>query len=146
MILDSILSINKRNLDVISVFNPRKHFPLVDDKIRTKGILQEAGVPFPETIAVVKNFFEIENVFQILNEKESFVVKPARGRAGGGILLVERDDNDSWKTPSGRKINKEDMRTHFGDILFGVYSFGKMDDSVLIEKRVNPDDFMLTRY
>ncbi len=146
MTLDSILSINKRNLDVISVFNPRKHFPLVDDKIRTKDILKKTGVPYPETIAVVKNFFEIENVFKILNKIESFVVKPARGRAGGGILLVERDEEGSWKTPSGREIGKDDMKTHFGDILFGVYSFGRMDDSVLIEKRVIPDDFMFNIY
>lgn len=146
MSLDSILSINKRNLDVISKFNPRKHFPLVDDKIRTKVILESAGVPHPKTIAVVKNFFEIEDIFKILIEKVSFVVKPARGRAGGGILLVERDENGSWKTPSGRDIGKEDMKTHFGDILFGVYSFGRMDDSVLIEKRVIPDDFMFTIY
>ena len=63
MTLDSILSINKRNLDVISVYNPRKYFPLVDDKIRTKDILKTAGIPYPETITVIKNFFEIENSF-----------------------------------------------------------------------------------
>ncbi len=146
MNLDSILSINKRNLDVISVYNPRKFFPLVDDKIRTKDILETAGVPYPSTIAVVQNFFEIEDIFKILLEKESFVVKPARGRAGGGILLVEKDINNNWKTPSGRNISREDMKTHFGDILFGVYSFGRMDDRVLIEKRVIPDDFMLNIY
>jgi alpha-L-glutamate ligase-like protein len=146
MTLDSILSINKRNLDVISVFNPRKYFPLVDDKIRTKGILETAGVPYPETIAVVKNFFEIENALKIMMKTKDFVVKPARGKAGGGILLVEEDENNVWKTPSGRPVGKEEMKTHFGDILFGVYSFGRMDDSVLIEKRVIPDDFMLNIY
>ncbi|MCK5200697.1 MAG: hypothetical protein KAR21_20220, partial [Spirochaetales bacterium] len=103
--LDSILSINKRNLDVISVYNPRSAFPLVDDKIRTKEILKPMGVPFPETIAVVRNFFEIEDIFKLLEGWDSFVVKPARGRAGGGILLVEQDDAGSWKTPSGRRVN-----------------------------------------
>lgn len=146
MTLDSILSINKRNLDVISVYNPRNYFPLVDDKIRTKEILKSAGVPYPETIAVIKNFFEIEETLKTLMEKKDFVVKPARGRAGGGILLVERDKNNFWQTPSGRHVGKEEMKTHFGDILFGVYSFGRMDDSVLIETRVIPDDFMLNIY
>ena len=146
MNINSILSINKRNLDVISVFNPRKYFPFVDDKILTKDILEAAEVPYPETIAVVQNFFEIEDTFITLLEKESFVVKPARGRAGGGILLIEKDLKGNWKTPSGRNISKEDMKTHFGDILFGVYSFGRMDDRVLIEKKVIPDDFMFNIY
>lgn len=146
MNLDSILSINKRNLDVISVYNPRKAFPLVDDKIRTKKILSSADVPFPETIAIVQNFFEIEDILKILIKKDNFVVKPARGRAGGGILLVEKDGDEVWRTPSGRKVDKEDMKTHFGDILFGVYSFGRMDDRVLIEKRVIPDDIMMKIY
>lgn len=143
---DSILSINKRNLDVISVYNPRSAFPLVDDKIRTKEILKTVGVPFPETIALVQNFFEIEDVLKVMKDWDSFVVKPARGRAGGGILLVEQDGQGSWKTPSGRGVDREDMKTHFGDILFGVYSFGRMDDRVLIEKRVIPDDIMMKIY
>ncbi|MDA3940407.1 MAG: alpha-L-glutamate ligase-like protein [Spirochaetia bacterium] len=146
MNLDSILSINKRNLDVISVYNPRKSFPLVDDKIRTKVILETVNVPFPETIAVVQNFFEIEDVFKALMGKADFVVKPARGRAGGGILLVEKNGDETWRTPSGRSVDKDDMKTHFGDILFGVYSFGRMDDRVLIEKKVIPDDFMYNIY
>jgi len=146
MSLNSILSINKRNLDVISVYNPRKAFPLVDDKIKTKDILSAASVPFPETIAVIQNFFEIEGIFKLLIEKDTFVVKPARGRAGGGILLVEKDTNKMWKTPSGRLVGREEMETHFGDILFGVYSFGRMDDRVLIEKRVIPDKFMFDIY
>jgi alpha-L-glutamate ligase-like protein len=144
--LDSILSINKRNLDVISIFNPRRFFPLVDNKVRTKEILESSNVPFPKTIAVIRNFFEIESTISVLKTWKSFVVKPGRGRAGGGILLVEKSEDNIWRTPSGRILTEEDLKIHFGDILFGVYSFGRMDDSVLIEERIIPDNFMFNIY
>ncbi len=136
--LDSIIGLNKRNLDIISVHNKRAHFPIVDDKIKTKEYLKKGNIPYPETICVIHNFFEMETSLELLLSLETFVVKPSRGRAGGGILLLEKSDSDSWKTPSGRGISREDLLKHFGDILFGVYSFGLSGDSVLVEKRVYP--------
>lgn len=144
--LDYILGINQRNLDVIHIYNPRKYFPLVDDKIRTKEILKKANVPFPETITTMKSFFEIDAVFAILEKEKEFVIKPARGRAGGGILLVEKIGSKHWKTPSGKNLDSDDLKKHFGDILFGVYSFGRMDDRILIERRVNAHSSMLDIY
>ena len=136
--LDSIIGLNKRNLDIISVHNKRANFPIVDDKIKTKEYLKKGDIPYPETICVIHNFFEIETSLELLLSLETFVVKPSRGRAGGGILLLEKSDSESWKTPSGRSVNREDLLKHFGDILFGVYSFGLSGDSVLVERRVYP--------
>lgn len=136
--LESIIGINKRNLDIISVHNKREYFPIVDDKIQTKEYLEKGPVPHPETVCIIHNFFEMEASMELLLSLDTFVVKPSRGRAGGGILLLEKKDAENWNTPSGRTVSREDLLKHFGDILFGVYSFGLSGDSVLVEKRVFP--------
>ncbi|MDA3809275.1 MAG: hypothetical protein PF518_02980 [Spirochaetaceae bacterium] len=136
--LESITSLNKRNLDVISRYNKRTYFPIVDNKITTKEYLQKGNIPFPGTITIISNFFEIEKSLQILAPLDTFVVKPSKGRAGGGILLLEKKGENDWQTPSGRPFSRDELVKHFEDILFGVYSFGMLGDSVLIEKRVNP--------
>jgi len=144
--LQSLLGINQRNLDYISAFNPRSAFPLVDDKIRTKEILTAAGVPVPRSLMVVDSFFEIENVLRFLQSLRTFVIKPARGRAGGGVLLAEKRPEGGWRTPTGRKLAEDDLNRQFGDILFGVYSFGRMGDRALVEDRVTPARFLTEIY
>lgn len=144
--LGSILGINRRNLDFIQPHNPRSAFPLVDDKTKTKKILSESGIPVPRTLAVVDSLVRIPSVIDGLMDEDAFVVKPARGRAGGGVLLVERKPNGSWQTPSGREITTEGLRRHLADILFGVYSFGRMGDSALVEERVVPHEFFKRIY
>jgi len=144
--LPDILGLNRRNLDLISVYNPRHGFPLVDDKVKTKEILQKVGVPFPKTLRVVSNFLEIEQALKGLRSEQTFVVKPARGRAGGGIMLLEKAEGSGWKLPSGHPVIEEDLRKHLGDILFGVYSFGRMDDTALIEQKVVQHSFFEAIY
>ncbi len=145
--LEDVLGINRRNLELISTYNPRSAYPLVDDKLKTKEILSKVEVPFPETLHVVGNFLELDSSIQLMKETQSFVIKPARGRAGGGILLAEQQEAGStWRSPSGKTISEEDLRKHLGDILFGVYSFGRTDDRALVEKRVVQHDFFDSIY
>ena len=144
--LSSILGINRRNLEYIQPNNPRSAFPLVDDKILTKRILVEVNIPVPETLAIIDNLFDIQQVIVKLSGKDAFVVKPARGRAGGGVLLTESVAEGLWRTPSGRKLSSEDLRRHIADILFGVYSFGRMGDSALVERKIVPHDFFRLIY
>ena len=144
--LGDIMGINRRNLDLIRSRNPRASFPLVDDKIRTKELLAGVGVPCPRTLRIVDNFLAVDRAISALAREPSFVVKPARGRGGGGVLLVRRLDDGSWATPSGRPVALDDLRKHFGDILFGVYSFGAMDDRALVEKRIEPHDMFVAMY
>lgn len=144
--IPGVLGINRRNLDLINEHNPRAHFPLVDDKTKTKELLSRIGVPTPGTIRIVKAFPEIETTIRALDDFETFVIKPARGRAGGGVLLAERTAPLLWKTPSGRKIDSDELRHHLGDILFGVYSFGRTNDVAMIEQRVVSHEFLSRIY
>ena len=138
--LGAIMGINRRNLEMIYPHNPRSGFPAVDNKVRTKELLSGAGVPVPRTIAVVSGFLQARRTVEDLRGEPTFVVKPARGRGGGGVLILERSPA-GWRTPSGREIRDAELLQHFGDILFGVYSFGRADDAALVEQRVTPHPF-----
>ena len=77
-----MLGINARNLLYVHGLNQRRHFPLADDKIKTKARLLSAGVPVPETLAVFSNVSEVMQARELLAEAGEFVIKPARGRRG----------------------------------------------------------------
>jgi alpha-L-glutamate ligase-like protein len=138
--LSRIMGINRRNLEMIYPYNPRSGFPAVDDKVRTKELLAGAGVPVPRTLAVISGFLQARGAVASLRVEPTFVVKPARGRGGGGVLILERAE-EGWRTPSGRHVDDFELLQHFGDILFGVYSFGRTDDAALVEQRVKPHEF-----
>jgi len=144
--LGHILGINRRNLQLIYRHNPRSGFPVVDDKVKTKEVLSQAGVPVPRTIRVIDSFLAARRSLAELAREPTFVVKPARGHAGGGVLIVASDPAGGWRTPSGRRLDAGEMLQHLGDILFGVYSLGRTDDRALVEERVNPHPFFREIY
>ncbi len=132
-----ILGINARNLLYVHRLNPRRHFPLADDKVRTKSALQAAGVPVPETLAIFSNLLEVSAAQAALREAEEFVIKPASGRQGGGIVIVAGHDGTHFRRAGGAALPWEDLRRAMGDILFGVHSVGQAD-RVLVERRIRP--------
>lgn len=130
-----VLGLNARNLLYVHGLNARRYFPLADDKIRTKAVLQSAGVPVPETLAVLSNFSDVMRARELLSKAGDFVIKPAKGRQGGGILIITGRDDDRFIGSHGAPFTWEDLRRAMGDILFGVHSFGR-DDRVLVERRI----------
>ncbi|MGB5514558.1 MAG: sugar-transfer associated ATP-grasp domain-containing protein, partial [Thermoanaerobaculia bacterium] len=48
-----VLGINRRNSAYVRLWNPRRLYPLVDDKLRTKELAIASGMPVPELYAVV---------------------------------------------------------------------------------------------
>ncbi len=144
--LSQIMGINRRNLEMIYRHNPRSGFPVVDDKILTKQTLSRAGVPVPRTLWIVDSFLGARQAVEELQQQASFVVKPARGSGGGGVLIAESLPGSGWRTPSGRRLDREHLLQHLGDILFGVYSLGRADDRALVEQRVVPHPFFREIY
>jgi len=130
-----VLGLNARNLLYVHGLNPRRHFPLADDKVLTKDALRSAGVPTPETLVVLSNLAEVSHARARLEEAGEFVVKPARGRQGSGIVVVAGREGERFRRLGGAAISWEDLRRAMGDILFGVHSFGR-SDRVLVERRV----------
>lgn len=128
------LGINRRNLSLIYPLNPRKHFKLADDKVLTKEILEKAGVPVAASMGVIERVGDISNSWSALARK-SCAIKPAKGRGGGGILVLDYCDGAWFK--GSREVSEEEIHRHMANIIFGVYSFGS-GDKVLIEEKIVP--------
>lgn len=137
----SIVGINRRNIEYVYPNNPREYFPLANDKVLSKTVLEENGVPVPKTYAVINNLWEIDEKINMVSQYQSIVIKPANGRGGGGILILKRNNNSEWATPSGETVNKQKLSYHIATILYGVYSMAEKDKAI-IEYCLTPHNFL----
>lgn len=134
-----IMGLNERNADFILPYNPRRNYPQVDNKRRTKELAMAAGIPVPELYAVIEIVHEIERLGELLGEYEDFVVKPAHGCGGEGILIVTGRHGGKYRMADGSLADDEGLGHHIANILSGMYSLGGIPDSALIEYRVKFD-------
>lgn len=134
-----VMGLNERNADFILPYNPRRNFPLVDNKLLTKELAIRAGVPVPPLYGVVEIIHEIEHLGTMLGEYEDFVIKPAHGAGGEGILIVTGRQNKRYRKANGASADGEELGHHVSNILGGMYSLGGLPDKALIEYRVKFD-------
>ena len=134
-----ILGINARNARYILPNNARKDYPAVDDKLLTKQIAAEAGLAVPELYGVIRSNHEIKRLPQILEGLDDFVIKPAQGSGGDGILVVASHSGDRFRLVSGELMTLDEIGYHVHMILAGIYSLGGQPDKTLIEYRVQFD-------
>lgn len=134
-----ILGMNKRNIQYISQYNSRKNFPLVDDKLKTKIITQKVGIAVPDMIGTIEYQYEIKEIGKKLEGVTGFVIKPAQGSAGKGILVIINRDGDEFIKPNGDRVTFRDIKRHISNILSGLYSLGGKYDVAMIEALVEFD-------
>jgi alpha-L-glutamate ligase-like protein len=133
--LGQVLSMNERNLHYVYPHNHRSDFPVADNKLLTKEIVEKLNVPIPQTYFAYSYFYEIRNLKADLEQHTDFVIKPASGSGGGGIVVIAGKRGEKWVSVGGTQYTLEDIRKHISDIIFGVYSFG-LQDQAIIESRV----------
>jgi alpha-L-glutamate ligase-like protein len=131
-----ILGMNRRNAACILDHNPRALFPVVDDKLRMHHLCRRIGVPTPDVYAVVSSHSELRRLARIVGERGDFVVKPNRGSAGRGVLVLTGRDGDDFVRHNGERLRFEQMRQHLSDVLSGLYSLGGRPDQALLQQRV----------
>lgn len=136
-----VLGINRRNADIIMRYNPRRLYPLVDDKLQTKKLALQHGIAVPRLYAVIEIQHQVENLEHLLAAHEDFVIKPAHGSGGNGILVLNGRFGNSFRKPSGDLLTLEGLQHHASNILTGMYSLGGAPDQVIIEYRVQFDPF-----
>jgi alpha-L-glutamate ligase-like protein len=134
-----VLGMNSRNSDYIMRCNPRSAFPLVDNKVMTKRLAAEHKIPIPTVFHLIEHHGDIAKLETKIAGKQAFVVKPARGAGGQGIILITDRKDQSYVTAGGRILSKADLAFHISDILSGVYSLSGLDDTAIIEALLNPD-------
>ena len=87
-----ILGMNRRNVEVIARWNERKRYPLVDDKLKTKRLAENFGMAVPGLKGIISHQFEVRHLRRKLGLSRQFVIKPAQGSGGKGILVIVSRD------------------------------------------------------
>jgi alpha-L-glutamate ligase-like protein len=136
-----ILGMNCRNAAYILDHNPRARFPLVDDKLRMRDLCVRIGVPTPEVYGVIGLHSMLRCLVDLLDDRDDFVIKPNRGSAGRGVLVIVGRDGPHYLRHNGERLRLEQIRQHLSDILSGMYSLGGRPDQALLQQRVrlHPD-------
>lgn len=134
-----VLGLNQRNAEYTLWHNPRHMFPLVDDKLTTKSLAQQAGMAVPPLYGVIEIQHQVRELAALLTPYQDFVIKPAQGSCGDGILVVTGRRNKRYRKVNGQLITQEDLDHHVSNALSGLYSLGGHPDRVLIEYRVQFD-------
>jgi alpha-L-glutamate ligase-like protein len=134
-----VLGMNRRNAEYIMRSNPRSSFPLVDDKLKTKQLAEAHQIPTPPLYHVIEHHGDIPGFEKVLSGHQDFVVKPARGAGGSGIVLVKGHTPGGFIKQNGEVILTKDLTYHISDILSGIYSLEGLEDRAFIEALVHPD-------
>lgn len=133
-----VLGMNKRNADYIMAWNPRSSYPKVDDKTLTKELAIAHGIPTPKTFHIISRHGKVRHLEENLREPQQFVIKPARGAGGSGIVLVAGRSAGGFLKTSGELLSMDTLRYHIFEILSGIHFLGGREDRVLIESLVHP--------
>jgi alpha-L-glutamate ligase-like protein len=131
-----ILGMNRRNAACILDHNPRVLYPLVDDKLRMRDLCLRIGVPTPEIYAEITYHSMLRHLSDYLGGRDDFVIKPNRGSAGRGVLVVVGQVGKNYLRHNGELLRPELIRQHLSDILSGMYSLGGRPDRAMVQQRI----------
>lgn len=131
-----ILGMNRRNVAYISRYNPRSKYPLVDDKVQTKLVAKKMGLEAPKLLHVISTQHEVETIESVLGPLDRFVIKPAQGSGGKGILVILGRNEKGYVKNSGDTVTLAEIKRHVTNILSGLHSLGGRTDEVIIESLI----------
>lgn len=134
-----IVGMNRRNVELIAKNNPRSMFPLVDNKLKTKSLLRKHGIATPNLLGVVRQTGQIKELPTFLADFPNFVMKPAQGSGGKGILVISGRDGDAYLKPSGKDVPFAEIARHVNNTLSGLFSLGGKPDAAMIEAMIDFD-------
>ena len=135
-----ILGMNARNYNIIGKCNKRNLFPLVDDKVQTKVLATQAGITTPDLIGIIEYQYQVKNFVSYIQNYQQFVIKPAHGSGGKGVLVIKEWNNETFITASGKTLGFKEVYQHISNVLSGLFSLGGQYDVAVIEEMVNFSD------
>ena len=128
-----VLGMNRRNFDVIAKYNNRRLYPLVDDKVQTKKLAQAADINTPKMIGVIEFQHEVKNFMSIVRDRKEFVIKPAHGSGGKGVLVITENRGSEFVQPSGKILTYHDVYKH---IYFLFIIYFQFDTNISIIRKI----------
>lgn len=140
-----ILGINNRVGRYILRHNKRSNYPLVDDKVLTAKRAEAWGIAMPENYMVIENYGTLKNLHLKLLDYTSFVIKPANGSQGNGIIvikeIIKEEKNGEIRLLCRRSNDKlmdiEEVKHHISGILSGLYSLSGQSDTAIIQAKID---------
>jgi len=135
-----VLGMNARNYYIIGRNNKRSLYPLVDDKVQTKTLADKIDINTPHKIGVIEHQYEVKDLLKVVAGHSEFVIKPAHGSQGKGVLVIKQFSGEEFTTASGKKLGFNEVYQHVSNILSGLYSLGGQYDTALIEELVHFSD------
>lgn len=134
-----VLGLNRRNHGYLFAYNDPTRFRLVDDKRVSKAALAAHGIPVPALRGECDAAWQVRALVDRAAGWEDFVLKPARGAGGSGIVVIVGQDAGRFVKASGAQLRRRDLEAHAWDVLAGAYSPGGRGDVLLVEERVVPE-------
>ena len=134
-----VVGLNRRNAEYTLRYNTRSLYPLVDDKLRTKRLAQEAGITVPELYGAIEVPHQVRLLNSLVHSHDDFVLKPSSGSGGVGILVISGRTKKLYRRNDGVLVTEEEVKHHVLNILSGMYSLAGQPDKALIEYRVRFD-------
>ena len=135
-----VLGMNDRNYSVIAKYNDRSLYTLVDDKVKTKQLANNINISTPKMIGIIEHQYEVKNLVKIVEGYKTFVIKPAHGSGGKGVLVIKDFDGEKFYSASGEILTFKQVYQHVSNTLSGLFSLGGRYDVALIEETVNFSD------
>ncbi len=136
-----ILGINNRVGRYILRHNKRKDYPLVDNKVLTAQRAESWGIAMPQNYLVVENYGYLKRLDVKLANYSSFVIKPAKGSQGNGIIVIKevvRDgDRILYRRSNDKLMEIEEVKHHISGILSGLYSLSGQSDIAIIQAKID---------
>ncbi len=135
-----VVGMNRRNVVLIAQNNPRRLYPRVDDKLKTKQITEGVNIAVPAMIGVARTQYHVKQLGEFLKNDKAFVIKPSKGSGGKGILVITDRDGEDFLKPSGSRVTLKELQHHVSNTLSGLYSLGGRPDVAMIEELVEFSD------
>ncbi|MBR1648060.1 MAG: alpha-L-glutamate ligase-like protein [Alphaproteobacteria bacterium] len=132
-----VLGMNARNYEIIAQSNQRRLYPLVDDKVQTKRLANQIGINTPHLIGVIEVQNEVDRFLDLVKGYDEFVIKPAHGSGGKGVLVIKKYDSTQFITASEKVLGYNEVYQHISNILSGLYSLGGRYDVAVFEEMVH---------
>lgn len=124
-----------RNREYIAKHNRPELFAYLT-KARAKALLAGHGVPVPDTYVLLEGKEDLGKLEAFLRDAKAFVLKPAQGHGGEGILVVRGRRGEAFETSQG-EMTAPQVVAHAQYILTGAFG-GDGGDQVLVEALVAP--------
>ncbi|MBY6205517.1 alpha-L-glutamate ligase-like protein [Halomonas denitrificans] len=134
-----VLGLNGRNGSFVMRLNKRSRYPDVDDKVRCKKLLEQRGMPVPGLIGQISYSGQSGRFDRMLGGREKFVIKPASGSGGDGILVITGQRGGRYISSGGRLWDRDEISHHLTNVISGLYSLGGQPDTAMIEELVEFD-------